>query len=150
MRKIAIVLLALFAITGTAAAGSQRKPHKVPRRTGSTHGKKFRVPKQKKQGHTTSYQAPVRSPQGPTAERYLEIQQALADKGYYRGEVNGGWNPEAADALRRFQSEQNLRVDGKIGSLSLIALGLGPKRTLSAQSTPPAAPVQASPVSVPE
>ncbi len=112
-------------------------------------GKKFRVPKQKKQSRTISYQAPVRSPQGPTPERYQEIQQALADKGYYHGEVSGQWNPEAGDALRRFQSEQNLRVDGKIGSLSLIALGLGPKRTLNAQSTPPAAPAEASPDPVP-
>jgi hypothetical protein len=30
--------------------------------------------------------------------------------------------------LKRFQREQNLPDDGKIGSLSLIALGLGPKR----------------------
>ncbi len=32
------------------------------------------------------------------------------------------------DALKRFQHDQNLVEDGKIGSLSLIALGLGPKR----------------------
>ena len=112
-------------------------------------GKKFRVPKQKKQRRTISYQAPVRAPQGPTPERYQEIQRALADRGFYHGDVTGQWSPEAADALRSFQSEQNLRVDGKIGSLSLIALGLGPKRTLSAQSAPPPAPVEASPASAP-
>jgi hypothetical protein len=39
------------------------------------------------------------------------------------------------DALRRFQADQNLDVDGKIGSLSLIAMGLGPKR-MTAQSKP--------------
>ena len=39
------------------------------------------------------------------------------------------------DGLRRFQVDQNLTADGKIGSLSLIALGLGPKR-LTAQSNP--------------
>jgi len=32
------------------------------------------------------------------------------------------------DALKRFQHDQSLIEDGKIGSLSLIALGLGPKR----------------------
>jgi hypothetical protein len=37
------------------------------------------------------------------------------------------------EALKRFQADQNLTPDGKLGSLSLIALGLGPKR-LSAQS----------------
>lgn len=32
------------------------------------------------------------------------------------------------DALKRFQHDQNLTEDGKIGSVSLIALGLGPRR----------------------
>jgi hypothetical protein len=37
--------------------------------------------------------------------------------------------------LKRFQSDQSLTPDGKLGALSLIALGLGPKRaTIVAQS----------------
>jgi peptidoglycan hydrolase-like protein with peptidoglycan-binding domain len=76
---------------------------------------------------------PVRraSQQQPTPERYKEIQQSLADKGYFSGPVDGNWGPESVDALKRFQREQNLTDDGKIGSLSLIALGLGPKRGAS-------------------
>ena len=66
--------------------------------------------------------------QQPTADRYKEIQQALADKGYFQGPVDGAWNPGSVEALKRFQKDQNLDPDGKIGSLSLIALGLGPKR----------------------
>jgi peptidoglycan hydrolase-like protein with peptidoglycan-binding domain len=66
--------------------------------------------------------------QQPTADRYKEIQQALADKGYFQGPVDGAWNAGSIDALKRFQKDQNLDPDGKIGSLSLIALGLGPKR----------------------
>jgi hypothetical protein len=31
-------------------------------------------------------------------------------------------------ALKRFQEDQNIAADGKLGALSLIALGLGPKR----------------------
>lgn len=45
------------------------------------------------------------------------------------------------DALKRFQHDQNLTEDGKIGSVSLIALGLGPKRG----STEKAAPDKAAP-----
>ncbi|HLJ48775.1 MAG TPA: peptidoglycan-binding domain-containing protein [Bryobacteraceae bacterium] len=71
----------------------------------------------------------------PTPERYAQIQQALHDKGFYNGQVNGAWGSDSIDALRRFQSAQNLEPDGKIGSLSLIALGLGPKR-LTAQAKP--------------
>ena len=71
----------------------------------------------------------------PTPERYKEIQQALANKGYYKGQVNGEWGSDSVDALRRFQGDQNLEQDGKLGSLSLIALGLGPKR-ITAQARP--------------
>ncbi len=69
-----------------------------------------------------------RAPQQPSPDRIKEIQQALAGKGYYTGEPNGSWGPSSIDALKRFQHDQNLVEDGKIGSLSLIALGLGPKR----------------------
>ena len=69
----------------------------------------------------------------PTPERYMQIQQALADKGYYEGPVNGQWGPESVDALKRFQQDANLVVDGKLGALSIIALGLGPNHDASTQ-----------------
>jgi hypothetical protein len=68
--------------------------------------------------------------QQPTADRYKEIQQALAERGYFRGDPDGTWGPESIDSLKRFQHDQSLVEDGKIGSLSLIALGLGPKRNM--------------------
>jgi peptidoglycan hydrolase-like protein with peptidoglycan-binding domain len=62
----------------------------------------------------------------------------MAEKGYYSGEINGQWGPDCVDALKRFQADQNLTNDGKLGSLSLIALGLGPKRLNSqARAAPP-------------
>ena len=57
------------------------------------------------------------------------------DKGYFSGSVDGRWGTDSVDALRRFQADQSLEPDGKLGALSLIALGLGPKR-LSAQTAP--------------
>jgi peptidoglycan hydrolase-like protein with peptidoglycan-binding domain len=77
--------------------------------------------------------------QTPSPERYKEIQQALATKGYFQGEPNGEWGADSQAALKRFQAEQNLTSDGKLSSMSLIALGLGPKR-LSAQSHSQSAP----------
>jgi len=73
--------------------------------------------------------------QQPTPDRYKEIQQALQDRGYFAGPADGNWGPSSSDALKRFQHDQNLTEDGKIGSLSLIALGLGPKRAALPQST---------------
>lgn len=71
--------------------------------------------------------------QQPTSERYKEIQQALGDKGYFKGAVDGNWGTDSVDALKRFQHDQNLPEDGKIGSLALIALGLGPKHDAAAE-----------------
>jgi hypothetical protein len=91
---------------------------------------------------------PARSyQQAPTADRYKEIQQALSSKGYFHGDPNGQWGSESMDALKRFQADQSLMPDGKLNSLSLIALGLGPKR-LTAKSE--AAPVpQVAPAAPP-
>jgi len=86
--------------------------------------------------------------QTPTPERYQEIQQALASRGYYKGDADGKWNADSADALRRFQADQNLSPDGRINSLSLIAMGLGPKR-LTAASGPAAGSSSLRPSSTP-
>jgi murein L,D-transpeptidase YcbB/YkuD len=90
--------------------------------------------------------------QQPTTDRYKEIQQALADKGYFQGPVDGAWNPGSVDALKRFQKDQNLDPDGKIGSLSLIALGLGPKRGIASAQPAPAGgePLEPPPVAQPQ
>ncbi len=87
----------------------------------------------KRKGKPTRRVVRTYQQQAPTPERYQEIQQALAKKGYFQEEANGQWGPNSVDALKRFQADQNLMPDGKINALSLIALGLGPKR-LSAQS----------------
>ena len=64
----------------------------------------------------------------PTPERYKEIQEALASKGYLEpGSSNGAWDTSSVSALKKFQEDQKLEPSGKIDSLSLIALGLGPK-----------------------
>ncbi|HOQ47118.1 MAG TPA: peptidoglycan-binding domain-containing protein [Bryobacteraceae bacterium] len=78
----------------------------------------------------------------PTPERYREIQQALIDKGYYQGSANGVWDSECTEALKKFQQDQNLKPDGKLDSLTLISLGLGPRRenANSANSVPAVKP----------
>ena len=74
----------------------------------------------------------------PTPDRYKEIQQALAERGYFSGSVDGQWGADSVDALKRFQMEHNAGDDGKINSLSLIQLGLGPTRDHQENGTAPA------------
>jgi peptidoglycan hydrolase-like protein with peptidoglycan-binding domain len=77
----------------------------------------------------------------PTPERYKDIQQALAAKGYLKEEPNGVWDDRSTEALRQFQSDQKLTPTGKINSQSLIGLGLGPRP----EETPTDAPAPAEP-----
>lgn len=67
----------------------------------------------------------------PTRDRYREIQTALKEHGFDPGPVDGQWGPKTSDALKRFEKANNLRADGRLDSLALIVLGLGPKRLSS-------------------
>jgi peptidoglycan hydrolase-like protein with peptidoglycan-binding domain len=102
--------------TGAGGKSASSSSNKSASTKGKT-GKKTRTAKRS---------APRQSE--PAPDRYMQIQQALADKGFFTGSVNGVWGPDSVAALKQFQESQHLAVDGKIGSLSLIALGLGPKR----------------------
>jgi len=109
----------------SAAATSGKKG--APVRTASARGKK--APARRGVSWRNRQMA-------PTADRYREIQGALAAKGFLQPQdATGTWNQASADALKRFQADQNLESSGKINSLSLIALGLGPRRD-SAPPTP--------------
>ena len=77
------------------------------------------------------------SQQQPSQERVREIQEALIKRGYMQGEADGNWGASTSDALKKFQQDQNITADGRLSSLSLIALGLGPKRTTAAAIKPP-------------
>ena len=77
----------------------------------------------------------------PSSDRYKEIQSALVSRGYLKEEdATGTWNQGSTDALKKFQEEQNLDATGKINSLSLIALGLGPRHDAVA-AVPKAPPI---------
>jgi Putative peptidoglycan binding domain len=51
-------------------------------------------------------------------------QQQLAREGYYRGKIDGILGPETRRAIMRYQSDQGLRVTGRLSIDLLQALGL--------------------------
>jgi Putative peptidoglycan binding domain len=101
-----------------APSGKPRSKSHLPvrgRRARTAHG-------------AANHTAPVeRSQAAPSPDRYREIQQALATKGYLKSDPSGTWDTDTQDAMRRFQADQKLDQTGKIDALSLISLGLGPK-----------------------
>jgi len=108
----------------TVHSGSSQTRTRASRATTST--------RKKGRGRTAlAYRGPARQ-LAPTADRYREIQKALADRGYLKSEPNGVWDSASQDAMRTFQTDQKLDPTGKINAPSLIGLGLGPKHELPA------------------
>jgi murein L,D-transpeptidase YcbB/YkuD len=146
--KAFLPALGIFALAWAAFGATPAKPRKrhhrsavSASRTPAKRNTKVTAGATKTAAHRKgkSPHGPSRSrQQTPSPERFKEIQQSLASKGYLHGDPTGEWGPDSVDALKRFQTDQNLMPDGKIGSLSLIALGLGPKRlTAKSDSAPP-------------
>src|SRR5262245_26715099 len=46
------------------------------------------------------------------ASRVYEIQQALASRGFYKGEPTGVYDDATVDAMRRFQQNENISITG--------------------------------------
>jgi hypothetical protein len=101
--------------TGKSSTGSRKKG------TATARGKKPAQPPR------------PRGQQVPAPDRIKEIQQALIQRGYLKGEPSGVWSQDSTDAMRRFQEDQKMEASGKVSSMALIQLGLGPKRDAPAQ-----------------
>ena len=126
MRRVCTLALCTTFLTTLPAA--------PPAKSSSSHKgattTRRRVTRAKRRG--SSYQT------HPDSVRYKEIQQALADKGYFKGEVNGQWGDDSVAAIKQFQADQKLPDDGKISASTLIDLGLGPKHDAALPPKPPA------------
>jgi general secretion pathway protein A len=59
---------------------------------------------------------------GTTGPSVRWLQQALATLGLFDGEANGEFGTLTQDAVRAFQAEESLRVDGWVGPLTMIRL----------------------------
>jgi len=51
-------------------------------------------------------------------------QQALNDRGYGAGNIDGVWGPDTENAVRRFQQAQGLPQSGALDAQTLSALGV--------------------------
>lgn len=106
-------------------AGSLKGPAGSVSRSSAKGSTRAATRPQAKRAQKTVYKQ-----QQPEPERIRDIQQALSDHGYPL-EVNGAWDASTVEALKKFQTDQkieNLSGKGKLDSMTLIALGLGPKR----------------------
>jgi peptidoglycan hydrolase-like protein with peptidoglycan-binding domain len=76
--------------------------------------------------------------QGEQGSAVADMQRRLTDRGYDLGDVDGKFGPKTRSAVRAFQSDQGLKVDGIVGKNTWGALG-------PSSATPAVAPPGAQP-----
>jgi peptidoglycan hydrolase-like protein with peptidoglycan-binding domain len=64
------------------------------------------------------------SAHGLNANQVQEIQQALDEKGFKSGKVDGKWGPQTEVALKDFQKSQNMSSTGDLNGATIAGLGL--------------------------
>jgi len=137
---------AILATAVATAAPAPEKPPKAKKATLHTAN-----PRSRKTGRSAR-----RKPAGPSyqlhpdPQRYQQIQQALTERGYFKGQADGTWNDDSVDALKRFQADQKIEPDGKINALTLTGLGLGPKHDGTSAGTVPLSAAQSGTNAQPE
>lgn len=60
-----------------------------------------------------------------TTSENKQVQQKLKDLGYYKGAVDGIFGSQTIQAVKNFQRDYGLKVDGIVGTKTLNALGIG-------------------------
>ena len=144
------MISAILAGALLANGGTPEKPPKTKKTTKATLH--TATPRSRRTGKS----ARSRKPTAPSYQlhpdpgRYQQIQQALAERGYFKGQPDGNWNDESVDALKRFQTDQKLEPDGKINALTLNGLGLGAKHDGTSAGTVPLSAAQSGTNAQPE
>ena len=86
-------------------------------------------------------QTPASLSKGAEGELVVQMQQRLKELGYYEGECDGDFGPGTQSAVRLFQSQHGLSVDGAAGEMTLTLLYSAEAHQVTVTPTPdPAAP----------
>ncbi len=65
------------------------------------------------------------NPGTPNPDQIKKVQQALIDKGFYSGPVDGVMSKSTQEAIRTLQKSKNLDVSGNLDDKTARELGLG-------------------------
>ena len=76
--------------------------------------------------HTAKVKAAPRHPDATTAtaDQMKKAQQALADKGLYKGKVTGRTNAAFRAAVKQYQKDNQLKVTGRLNQETLAKLNI--------------------------
>lgn len=99
---ILAAMLLLFAVAAVAQQGSMQDQQQTDQQQ-----------MDQQQGATTQDSQTVK-----------QVQQALSDRGYNPGPVDGKWKSETESALTQFQQAQGMEATGQLDQQTLASLGV--------------------------
>src|SRR5262245_47855901 len=111
MKKFGIITFSCFLAFALALITPAQQPSESQQsqpKAGSTQKSQPSTTKERPGAATTTEK------QTASKQEIRQAQQALKDKGMYSGPVNGASSPEWGQALRDFQSKNNLKATGKL------------------------------------
>lgn len=79
----------------------------------------------------------------PANETVLSLQRAMHSRGWFRGDVDGVFGPQTANAIRAYQKAQGLEVDGKPTDALLVHLMISNMDAVVVPQAKPQAQTQA-------
>ena len=60
--------------------------------------------------------------EGPSKDQITMAQQSLTKAGLYKGKVDGKWNDELSSAVKKYQTQNKMKVTGKLDEETLKKL----------------------------
>ncbi len=136
MKKLILASVAAAAISFPAFAQQSKAPdqgnmtNKSDTSNKSDMSNQGSMSEQSGANESTSNQASSQSsgqaisPDSLSQSQVKQLQQALDEKGFKVGKVDGKWGPETESALRKFQEAQKLPSKGELDQQTAAALGL--------------------------
>ncbi|MDA8230988.1 MAG: peptidoglycan-binding domain-containing protein [Magnetospirillum sp.] len=125
--KTAFTLAVLGALASTPALAQEMQQGEQGGMAGPQAG-----PSSEQPGTSAEKQGAIQHPetlsqrQATHRETVRSAQEALHQKGYKVGKIDGRMGPETRHALERFQRDQGLHANGRLDRKTMAALGVEP------------------------
>ncbi|MGE5102749.1 MAG: peptidoglycan-binding domain-containing protein [Deltaproteobacteria bacterium] len=146
LHDIAVAAAVLSFAGAAVAAGNDATSSSTPARGqsySSGQSQSAQSPSSSTSSNTSAQQSDqsgASSTQAQNSQTVRDVQQALKQKGFEVGAVDGQMGPETQSALREFQQSQGLPQSGNLDQQTLTALGVNAASSQSTSSQGQGAP----------